>query len=177
MNFLLAHVTPSQTVYCIPFEHLLHFYKQCDFTNCSNFELVPPKIIDKYRWCQEKYVHPTALLVLEANSCKRTEAVIANEREQVMRDFGEVLLKKSTIGQFDDGIGAFANRDFKKREVVIKWNLKILSEEEYKTLCEYERVNFCHQRGGVHLLYPDPERHVNRFHNPNVIPDFKNKQM
>lgn len=75
VNFLLAHVNPSQTVYCIPFEHLLRFYKQCGFTNCSNFELVPPKILDKYRWCQEKYTHPTALLVLETDSCKETEVV------------------------------------------------------------------------------------------------------
>jgi len=41
VNFLLIHVSPSQTVYCIPFEHLLHFYKQCGFTNCCNFESVP----------------------------------------------------------------------------------------------------------------------------------------
>lgn len=71
VNFLLTHVQPSQTVYCIPFEHLLHFYKQCGFTHCSNFESVPSKILAKYRWCQEKYAQPTALLVLEATNCKK----------------------------------------------------------------------------------------------------------
>ena len=54
VSFLLTHVSPSQAVYCIPFKHLLHFYKQCGFANCSDFESAPPKILDKYRWCQEK---------------------------------------------------------------------------------------------------------------------------
>lgn len=93
--------------------------------------------------------------------------------EKIIRDFGDVLLKKSKIGQFDDGIGAFVNRDFKKGEVVIKWNLKALSEAEYNNLPEYEKENFCHQRNGIRWLYPDPERHVNRFDSPNVIPDFE----
>lgn len=73
VSFLLTHVQPSQTVYCIPFEHLLRFYKQCGFIHCSNFEFVPQKILDKYHWCQEKYTHPTALLVTPGsdnrNSC------------------------------------------------------------------------------------------------------------
>jgi hypothetical protein len=84
-----------------------------------------------------------------------------------------ILLKESKIGQFDDGIGVFANQDFKKGEIVIKWDLKILSDEEYKNLPEYEKINFCHQRNGIRWLYPDPERHVNRFHTPNVVPDFE----
>lgn len=64
VKFLLTHVKSSQVVYCIPFEHLLPFYKQCGFTNCSDLKSIPEKILDKYRWCQEKYTHPTALLVL-----------------------------------------------------------------------------------------------------------------
>lgn len=65
VNFLLTLVKPTQRVYCIPFEHLLPFYKQFGFKNCSYQELVPRKILDKYQWCQEKYAHPTALLLLE----------------------------------------------------------------------------------------------------------------
>lgn len=57
--------------------------------------------------------------------------------------------------------------------VVIKWDFKALSEEEYEKLPEYDKNNFCHQRGGICWLYPDPERHVSRFHSPNVIPDFE----
>lgn len=37
-------------------------------------------------------------------------------QETTIKDFGNVLLKESKIGQFDDRIGAFANRDFKKGE-------------------------------------------------------------
>ena len=93
-------------------------------------------------------------------------------QETTIKDFGNVLLKESKIGQFDDRIGAFANRDFKKGEVVIKWDLKALSEDEYEKLPQYEKENFCHHRNGICWLYPDPERHVNRFSHPNVVPDF-----
>lgn len=95
------------------------------------------------------------------------------QQENVIRNFGDILLKESKIGQFDDRIGAFANRDFKKGETVIKWNLKALSDDEYEKLPQYEKDNFCHQRNGIRWLYHDPERHVNRFSNPNVVPDFE----
>ncbi len=95
------------------------------------------------------------------------------QQQDVIKDFGDIQLKKSKIGQFEDGLGAFANRDYKKGEVVIKWNLMALSEEEYNQLPKYEKKNFCHQRDGIRWLYPDPERHVNRFKHPNVIPDFE----
>jgi hypothetical protein len=88
-------------------------------------------------------------------------------------DFKDVQIKKSGIGQFEDGLGVFACRDFKKGEIVIKWNLKILTEEQYQKLSSYEKENFCHRRNGVRYYYPDPERHVNRFKDPNVVPDFE----
>lgn len=94
-------------------------------------------------------------------------------QKKIFKNFGDILLKESKIGQFDDRIGAFANRDFKKGEVVIKWNLKALSEKEYEKFSLYEKDNFCHQRNGIRWLYPDPERHVNRFSRPNVAPDFE----
>jgi Integron-associated effector binding protein len=106
-------------------------------------------------------------------SPQEVDVYIAIEQERVIRDLEGILLKESKIGQFDDGIGVFANRDFKEEEVVIKWDLKILSDEEYENLSEYEKNNFCHKRGGIYWLYPDPERHVNRFPSPNVIPDFE----
>ena len=52
-------------------------------------------------------------------------------QKDTVKDFGDIQLKKSKIGQFEDGLGAFANRDFKKGEVVIKWNLIALSEKAY----------------------------------------------
>jgi hypothetical protein len=87
--------------------------------------------------------------------------------------FGDVLIKKSKVGQFHDGLGAFANRNFDKGEVVIKWNLKVLTKKEFMLLSEYEQNNFCHKRNGLIYYYPDPERHVNRSSNPNVYSDFK----
>jgi hypothetical protein len=88
-------------------------------------------------------------------------------------DFGDVIVKKSAIGQFEDGLGVFAKRDFKKGEVVVQWNLKVLKKEEYEDLSDYERNNFCHTRNGIINFYPDPERHVNRSKNPNVTIDFE----
>jgi len=93
----------------------------------------------------------------------------------ITMNFGDVLIKKSGIGQFDDGLGVFANRDYKKGEIVIKWNLKILSSQEYEKLPEYEKANFCHNRNGIIYYYPDPERHVNRSKNPNVFSDIENE--
>ncbi len=93
--------------------------------------------------------------------------------------FGDILIKQSGIGQFEDGLGAYANRNFKKGEVLIKWSLKILTDDEYLNLPKYEKSNFCHKRNGVLYFYPDPERHINRSTDPNicnVIPDFE-KQM
>lgn len=75
--------------------------------------------------------------------------------------------------QFEDGLGVFANRDFKAGEIVIKWDLRSLSPQQYQELSEYEKENFCHKRDGIQWLYPEPERHVNRCKTPNVVPDFK----
>lgn len=33
------------------------------------------------------------------------------QHDDVIKDFSNILLKKSKIRQFDDGIGAFANRE------------------------------------------------------------------
>jgi len=90
-------------------------------------------------------------------------------------DFGNVIVKKSAIGQFKevDGLGVFANRDFKKGEIVVRWNIKIISQGEYERLPKYEQYYFCHKRDGKIYLYPDPGRHVNRSEAPNAVADFK----
>lgn len=95
--------------------------------------------------------------------------------DSIGTDYGDIQIKNSKIGQFEDGLGAFTKRDFKKGEAVIQWNLSVLSEEEFAALNRYERENFCHRRNGICYHYPDPERHVNRSKNPNVIPDFEKK--
>lgn len=87
----------------------------------------------------------------------------------------DVVIKKSNIGQFPDGKGVFANRNFKKDEVVIQYHLKPLTEEEWENLPESEK-EFTHIHWGQIYLYPEPERHVNHSDNPNTIQDLKEKQ-
>ena len=84
----------------------------------------------------------------------------------------DVVIKKSKIGQFDKGV--FANRDFKKEEIVVKYNLKALTREEFDSLPKEEK-NFTHKHGGIIYLYSSPERYVNHSSNSNTIQDLKNK--
>ncbi len=63
VQFLLKHALPSQTIYCIPFEHLVPFYKQCGFALCIHLDRVPKEVQHKYLWCKKKYTHPTSLLL------------------------------------------------------------------------------------------------------------------
>ncbi|MDG6956910.1 MAG: SET domain-containing protein [Nitrososphaerota archaeon] len=87
----------------------------------------------------------------------------------------EVLVRPSRLAapQFADGLGVFAARSFAKGELVLRWNLRAITPEEYGSLPADERAQFTHRRGDVTYLYPDPERHVNRSDDPNVFPDFE----
>lgn len=82
----------------------------------------------------------------------------------------DVLVKKGNLF----GKGVFANRDFKKGEVVIKYHLKPLTEQEYEELPEREK-NFTHTPWGVIHLYSSPERYVNHSSHPNTHPDLKDR--
>ncbi len=62
--FLLKHALSFQTVYCIPFEHLVPFYKRYGFTPCSDLNAVPVELREKVLWCKTKYPQQTALLQL-----------------------------------------------------------------------------------------------------------------
>lgn len=70
--------------------------------------------------------------------------------------------------------GVYANRDFKKSEVVIKYNLKPLTEEEFENLPESEKM-FTHRHWGTINLYSEPERYVNHSENPNTYQDLVKK--
>lgn len=72
------------------------------------------------------------------------------------------------------GHGVYAGRDFKKGEVVIKYNLQPLSAEEFAKLPENEK-EFTHTHWGQVHLYSKPERYVNHSDNPNTYQDL-NKQ-
>lgn len=64
--FLLKNAPSSQRIYCIPFEHLTAFYMQCGFIPCTHLEQVPKELLEKNRWCKQKYAQPTSLLILES---------------------------------------------------------------------------------------------------------------
>lgn len=81
-------------------------------------------------------------------------------------------VKKSNIGQFKCGFGLFAKKNFKKGEIVKKYNLRELSKQEFKDLPKEEK-EFTHKRNGKILLYPVPERYVNHSNDPNTIQDFE----
>lgn len=87
----------------------------------------------------------------------------------------DVIIKKSQVGQFPDGKGVFANRDFKKGEVVLQYHLKPLTQEEWDKLPESEK-EFTHTHWGQIYLYSEPERYVNHSYNPNTYQDLKKQQ-
>ena len=83
---------------------------------------------------------------------------------------GDIIIKKGKIF----GKGVFANRDFNKGEIIIKYNLKLLTKEEFDNISEIEK-RFTHKHWGKIYLYSSPERYVNNSSNPNTIQDLKNK--
>jgi len=70
------------------------------------------------------------------------------------------------------GKGVYANRDFKKGEVVIQYCLKPLTQEEYQRLPKKEK-HFTHKHWNVIYLYSEPERYVNHTSSPNTVQDLK----
>ena len=82
----------------------------------------------------------------------------------------DVIIKKSKIGQFDKGV--FANKNFKKGEIVIRYNLKLLTEQEFQKLSKSEK-RFTHKHWGKIYLYQSPARYVNHSLNPNTIQNLK----
>lgn len=65
VDFLLKNAPLSKTIYCIPFEHLLSFYKGFGFAARTNLDLVPKEVLEKYQLCKEKYSQATSLLILK----------------------------------------------------------------------------------------------------------------
>ena len=68
----------------------------------------------------------------------------------------KVIVKKSRI----HGKGVFAARNIKKGEIVIRYNLKPLTKEEFENLPEKEK-HFTDFHGGKYWLFQVPERCVN----------------
>ena len=68
-----------------------------------------------------------------------------------------IVIKKSKI----DKKGVFALRDFKKGEIVLKWNPRILKKAEIDKLREGQK-NYIHRAGkNKYYLMRSPEKFVN----------------
>lgn len=68
VNFLLEQQPPNHTIYCLAFNHLVEFYRNCGFVDIKHPEKTPTKITTKLDWCQTQYPHGNTLLVInEAN--------------------------------------------------------------------------------------------------------------
>ncbi len=72
------------------------------------------------------------------------------------------------------GKAVYANRDFKKGEIVIQYHLKKLTKAQYERLPEEEKI-FTHTHWGTIYLYSEPERYVNHSNRPNTYQDLINK--
>lgn len=70
------------------------------------------------------------------------------------------------------GKGVYANRSFKKGEIVKYYNIKALTPEELQNLSEDDK-NATHTRNGVTHLYGEPDRYTNHSDTPNTIQDFE----
>ncbi len=82
----------------------------------------------------------------------------------------DVLVGKGNLA----GKGVFANKKFAKDEVVIKYNLKQLTPEEWNALPKSEKM-FTHKHWGKIYLYSEPERFVNHSKSPNTYQDLENQ--
>lgn len=72
------------------------------------------------------------------------------------------------------GKGVYAARDFKKGEVVVPYNLKELSQEDFNALPEGEWA-WTHSFWGKIYLFPEPGRYVNNSKNPTTYPDLERR--
>jgi hypothetical protein len=81
----------------------------------------------------------------------------------------DIIIGKGNLA----GKGVYAARDFKKGEIVIKYNLKPLTKQEFENLPRGEK-EFTHTHRGTIHLYSEPERYVNHSNNPNTWQDLEN---
>ena len=81
----------------------------------------------------------------------------------------DVTIGKGNLG----GKGVYAARDFKKDEVVVKYNLKPLTKQELENLPQSEK-QFIHTHKEIVYLYSKPERYINHSGNPNTYQNLEN---
>ena len=78
----------------------------------------------------------------------------------------DVLVKKSNIS----GRGVFANKNFRKGEVVIKWKVnKFLAKKDLKNLTTDDLKYVNHVGWNQYIVSGVPERYVNHSCSPNTF--------
>lgn len=77
----------------------------------------------------------------------------------------DVIVKKSKI----QGKGVFANKDFKKGEIVLRWSPKMITKEEAGIL-NIKQKHYLYLEKNKYFLMQLPEKYVNRSCNANTIP-------
>lgn len=75
-----------------------------------------------------------------------------------------MIIKKSKIS----GKGLFAGRDFKKGELILKWNPRILKKSELKTISKDEEKYVWRAAENEYVFMQPPERFVNHSCNSNL---------
>jgi SET domain-containing protein len=76
----------------------------------------------------------------------------------------DIIVKKSKISR----LGVFANRDFKKGEIVLRQNPKLLDKDNLDKLSKEEKNYVSFNNDKVYLMQP-PERYVNHSCEDNTI--------
>jgi len=55
IGFLMKHLSPNDTVYCLPFSKIKDLYKQFGFIDYVVDENTPKQILDKCEWCEKSH--------------------------------------------------------------------------------------------------------------------------
>jgi SET domain-containing protein len=75
----------------------------------------------------------------------------------------DIVVKKSKI----NGKGVFAKRDFKKGEIILQWNPKIITKIESDKLTIKQKNYLFHEKNKYFLMQV-PEKYVNHSCEPNT---------
>jgi streptomycin 6-kinase len=96
--------------------------------------------------------------------------------DNILRNKEDMVIKPKIMigkGSFNNK-GVYACQKFKKGEVVIKYNLQLLSDKAFLQLPDTEKI-FTHKQLGFIYLYSSPERYVNHSDSPNTYQDIINQ--
>jgi SET domain-containing protein len=77
----------------------------------------------------------------------------------------DIAIKKSKI----HGKGIFAQKNFKKGEIVLKWNPKQLTKKEAENI-KTNQKHYLYQEKNYYFLMQTPEKYVNRSCDANTKP-------